>query len=77
MLPAGIVFAGVSVCVCLSVRLSAQNLKNYWSETDITWYECPIENAKSDWKLVTFHFDLDLELFSYFLFRLYLSNGFS
>jgi len=35
MLRAGIVFAGV--CVCLFVCLSAQNLENYWSEVDVAW----------------------------------------
>jgi len=34
-LQAGIVFGGV----CLSVRLSVQNLKNYWSEIDVTRQE--------------------------------------
>jgi len=33
MLEAGIVYGGV----CVSVRLSAQNLENYWSEIDVTW----------------------------------------
>jgi len=33
MLRAGIVFSGV----CVSVRLSAHNLENYWWEIDLTW----------------------------------------
>jgi len=33
MLRTGIVFDRV----CLCVRLSAQNIENYWSEIDVTW----------------------------------------
>jgi len=34
-----VLFSAASVClyVCLCVRLSAQNLKIYWSEIDVTW----------------------------------------
>jgi len=33
LLQAGIAFGDV----CLSVRPSAQNLENYWSEINVTW----------------------------------------
>jgi len=29
----------LAASVCLSVRLSAQILENYWSEIDVTWQE--------------------------------------
>jgi len=39
MLWAGIAFVGICLCesLHLSVCLSAQNLKNYWPEIDVTW----------------------------------------
>jgi len=45
MLRAGIVSGGD----CLYVRLSAENLENYWSEIDVSWQ--PTLNARSGWKL--------------------------
>jgi len=66
MLPAGIVCGGVCLWVCVSVRRKSRKLLvgNRCNLVGI----CPMGDAKSDWKLVTF--DLDLwpwELFSYFL----------
>jgi len=59
MLGAGIVVGDVCVRVHLCVCLSARNLENYSSETDVTWQELrPTMNARSDWTLMTFELDL-------------------
>jgi len=66
MLQAGIVFGGVCVCVrvcvCVSVRTKFQKLL-YGNRCNLVGI-CPVVNAWSGWKLVTFDLDFDLE--SYF-----------
>jgi len=75
-LPAGIVFRGVCLSVCLSVRVSAvcvrwphksrKLLIRNWCKPNLVEM-CPTVNTRSVWKLVTFDFDLwPWELFSFF-----------
>jgi len=76
MLRAGVCFGGVSSC--LSVRVSAQNLENYWSEIDkySPWWTLEVFGI---WWHLTLIFDLE----NYFLIQaipfkwLYLATSFS